>query len=165
MSRSDPPITKLSLLSSSSSSSPLSDLSTSSEYKTFNHYHHLCQPLALWASGVCYFNKIQYDQIQNITVYLIFIIRHLQTPQKLLVFYRTEEGLWPDFVDFKHDYTQEFCRSYSIFISKCLRTGKFRGICICNHHDDTGTTMPCKCPKSLWLSNALWWQRSGSTMA
>ena len=30
--------------------------------------------------------------------------------------------------DFKHDYTQEFYRSYPFFISKCLRTGKFRGI-------------------------------------
>ena len=55
---------------------------------------------------------------------------HLQTPRKLLGFYRTKEGFQPDFADFKHDYTHEFYRSYSFFISKCPRTGKFRGVCI-----------------------------------
>ena len=30
------------------------------------------------------------------------------TRQNLLGFYRTKEGFWPDFADFKHDYTQEF---------------------------------------------------------
>ena len=47
---------------------------------------------------------------------------HQQTPQKLLGFYWTEEGFWPDFADIKHDYTQEFYLSYSSFISKCPRT-------------------------------------------
>ena len=46
-----------------------------------------------------------------------------QTPQKLLGFYRTKEGFWPDFADTKHDYTQEIYRSYSFFFSKCPRTG------------------------------------------
>ena len=35
----------------------------------------------------------------------------------------------PDFANIKHDYTQEFYRSYSSFISLCPRTGKFRGVC------------------------------------
>ena len=61
------------------------------------------------------------------------IIWLCQTPQKLLGFYRTEEGFWPDFTDFKHDYTQEFYRSYSFFISKCRRTGKFRSVCCVIH--------------------------------
>ena len=52
-----------------------------------------------------------------------------QTPRKLLGFYRTEDRFWPDFADIKHDYTQEFYRSYSSFISQCPRTGKFRGVC------------------------------------
>ena len=43
--------------------------------------------------------------------------------EKLRGFYRTEEWFCPDFADIKHDYTQEFYRSYSSFISKCLRTG------------------------------------------
>ena len=46
-----------------------------------------------------------------------------KTPRKLLHFYRTEEGFWPDFADIKHDYTQELYRYYSSFISKCPRTG------------------------------------------
>ena len=54
-------------------------------------------------------------------------IMGIQTPQKLLAFYRTEEGFWSDFADFKHDYTQEFYQSCSFFISKCPRAGKFRG--------------------------------------
>ena len=55
---------------------------------------------------------------------------HLQTPRKLFGFYRTEDKFWPDFADIKHDYTQEFYRSYSSFISQCPRTGKFRVVCI-----------------------------------
>ena len=46
-----------------------------------------------------------------------------QTRQKILSFYRTEEGFWPDFADIKHDYAQEFYQSYSSSISKCPRTG------------------------------------------
>ena len=41
----------------------------------------------------------------------------------------TEEGFWPDFAVFKHDYTQEFYRSHSVFTGKCPRTSKFRGVC------------------------------------
>ena len=51
-----------------------------------------------------------------------------QTPWKLSGFYQTEDGFWPDFVDLKYDYTQEFYKSYSFYISKCLRTGKFGGV-------------------------------------
>ena len=51
-----------------------------------------------------------------------------QTPRKLWSFHWTEGGVWPDFVDFKHDYTQEFYRSYSVFTGKCPRTDKFRGV-------------------------------------
>ena len=40
-----------------------------------------------------------------------------------LLFYRNEEGFWPDFAGIKHDHTQEFYRSCSSFISKCPRTG------------------------------------------
>ena len=36
---------------------------------------------------------------------------------KLLGFHRTEDRFWPDFADIKHDYTQEFYRSCSSFIS------------------------------------------------
>ena len=50
----------------------------------------------------------------------------IQTPRKLWSFHRTEGEFWPDFVDFIHDYTQEFYRSYSVFTGKCPRTGKFR---------------------------------------
>ena len=57
---------------------------------------------------------------------------HLQTLQKLLGFHQTEDRFWPDFADIKHDYTQECYRSYSSFISQGPRTGKFRGVCICN---------------------------------
>ena len=55
--------------------------------------------------------------------------RRVQTPRKLLGFYRTEDRFWPDFANIKHDYTPEFYRSYSSFISQCRRTGKFRGFC------------------------------------
>ena len=55
-----------------------------------------------------------------------------QTPRKLLGFYRTKDRFWPDFANIKHDYTQEFYRSYSSFISQCPRTGKFRGVCTSN---------------------------------
>ena len=56
-------------------------------------------------------------------------MRKPQTPRKLLGFHRIEDRFWPDFTDIKHDYTQKFYRSYSSFISHCLRTGKFCGIC------------------------------------
>ena len=46
-----------------------------------------------------------------------------------LGFYQTAEGFWPDFADFKHDYTHKFYRSYKFFISKCPRIGKFCGVC------------------------------------
>ena len=36
---------------------------------------------------------------------------------KTLGFYWTEDRFWPDFDDIKHDYTQEFYRSYSSFIN------------------------------------------------
>ena len=52
------------------------------------------------------------------------------TPWKLLGFHWTEDRLWPDFADIKHDYTQEFYRSYSYFISQCPRTSKFRCVCL-----------------------------------
>ena len=52
----------------------------------------------------------------------------MQTPWKLLGFHRTEDRFWADFADIKHDYTQEFHRSYSSFISQCPRTGKFCGV-------------------------------------
>ena len=58
------------------------------------------------------------------------------TPRKLFDFYRTKEGFWPDFAHFKHDFTRDFYRSScSSFISKCLRTRKFRGVWIraCPH--------------------------------
>ena len=48
-----------------------------------------------------------------------------QTLRKLWSFYQTEEGYWPDF---KHDNTQEFYRSYSVFTGKCPRSSKFRGV-------------------------------------
>ena len=51
-----------------------------------------------------------------------------QTTRKLLGFYRTNDRFWPDFANIKHDYTQEFYRSYSSFISQCPRTGKFRSV-------------------------------------
>ena len=60
----------------------------------------------------------------------VTVLAVLQTPRKLRSFHRTEGGVWPDFVDFKHDYTQEFYRSYSVFTGKCPRTDKFRGVCI-----------------------------------
>ena len=48
-------------------------------------------------------------------------------------FYFTHwDRFWSDFADIKHDYTQEFYRSYSYFISQCPRTGKFRGVLGCN---------------------------------
>ena len=47
---------------------------------------------------------------------------------KLFGFHRTEDRFWPDFADIKHDYTQEFYRSYLSFTSQCPRTGKFRGV-------------------------------------
>ena len=52
----------------------------------------------------------------------------VQTPRNLLGFHRTEDRFWPDFADIKHDYTQQFYRSYSSFISQCPRTGKFHGV-------------------------------------
>ena len=52
-----------------------------------------------------------------------------QTPQKLWGFHQTQDRFWPYFTDIKHDYTQEFYRSYSSFISQCPRTGKFRSVC------------------------------------
>ena len=61
-----------------------------------------------------------------------------QTPRKLLSFYRTEDRFWPDFANIKHDYTEEFYRSYSSFISQCPRTGKFRAVCC--HTTDHGKT-------------------------
>ena len=61
---------------------------------------------------------------------ILGIWQYYQTLRKLFGFYQTEEGFWPDFADIKHDYTQEFYRSYSFFISKCPRTGKFRSVCI-----------------------------------
>ena len=62
---------------------------------------------SIWetSSNIIYFNDVR------------------QTRQKLLGFYRTEKEFWPDFAHLKHDYTQEFYRSYSSFISKCPRTG------------------------------------------
>ena len=56
-------------------------------------------------------------------------VQIVQTQRKLFSFYRIEEGFQPDF---KHEYTQEFYLSYSFFISKCPRTGKFCGVC-CLH--------------------------------
>ena len=53
-----------------------------------------------------------------------------QTQRKLLGFHQTEDRFGPDFADIKHDYTQEFYRSYSSFISQCPRTGKFCGVCL-----------------------------------
>ena len=32
-------------------------------------------------------------------------MKHIFSPPKLLGFYRTEDGFWPDFADIKHDYT------------------------------------------------------------
>ena len=59
----------------------------------------------------------------------LFTVRLFQTPQKLSGFHRTEDRFWRDFADMKQEYTQEFYRSYSSFISQCPRTGKFRGVC------------------------------------
>ena len=53
---------------------------------------------------------------------------YMQTPRKLLGFHWTEDRFWPDFADIKHDYTQEFYRSYTSFISQCPRTSKFRSV-------------------------------------
>ena len=57
------------------------------------------------------------------------IMSQFQTPRQLWDFYWTKEGFWPDFADFKHDYTQELYRLYSFFISKCPRTGTFHSVC------------------------------------
>ena len=57
----------------------------------------------------------------------------LQTPRKVLAFYRTEDGFWPDFADIKHDYTQEFYWSYSSFITQCPRTG-LATCCVTRRH-------------------------------
>ena len=46
-----------------------------------------------------------------------FLLVPVQTLRKLFDFYWTEEGFWPNFVDFKHNYIQEFYRSYSFFLS------------------------------------------------
>ena len=51
----------------------------------------------------------------------------VQTPWKLLGFHWTKDRFWPDFTDIKHDYIQEFYRSYSSFISQCLRTAVSAG--------------------------------------
>ena len=48
---------------------------------------------------------------------------------KLFGFHRTEDRFWLDFADIKHDYTQEFYRSYSSFISQCPKTGKLSCVC------------------------------------
>ena len=45
-----------------------------------------------------------------------------QPPRKLLSFHQTEDRFWPDFTDIKHEYTQEFYRPYTSFISQCPRT-------------------------------------------
>ena len=73
-----------------------------------------------------------------------------QTPQKLLGFYRTEEEFWPDFTDIKHDYTQEFNWSYSFFISKCPRTGKFRDVCYSPETLNWGQNWRFFCPVWPW---------------
>ena len=54
---------------------------------------------------------------------LIDLIRHRQNFWAF-----TKDRFWPDFANIKHDYTQEFYRSYSSFISQCPRTGKFRSV-------------------------------------
>ena len=46
------------------------------------------------------------------------LYRLMQTLQQLLGFYQTEDTFWPDFADIKHNYTEEFYRSYSPFISQ-----------------------------------------------
>ena len=51
-----------------------------------------------------------------------------QAQQKLLGF--NWDRFWHDFPDIKHSHTQKFYWSYSSFISKCLRTGKFHSIWI-----------------------------------
>ena len=56
-----------------------------------------------------------------------------QTPRKLLGFYWIKCRFWPDFAYIKHCYTQKFYCSYSSFISQCLRTGKFHGVCCLKH--------------------------------
>ena len=61
--------------------------------------------------------------------WLLKITCQEQTLRKLLGFQRTEDRFWPDFADIKHDYIQEFYRSYSSFISQYPRTSKFRDVC------------------------------------
>ena len=66
---------------------------------------------------------LEWQLLSGPAMFHTFLSTSPQTPPRLLGFYRTKGGFWPDFADIKHDYTQEFYRSYSSFISKCLRTG------------------------------------------
>ena len=94
-----------------------------------------------------------------------------QTQRKLLGFYWIECRFWPDIAYIKHCYTQKFYCSYSSFISQCLRTGKFHGVCclkhslfdnwkgICMLHDTFKLHCKVRVKTSWWL--LMVWRRLG----
>ena len=68
----------------------------------FSRCLHVMTPYDILPSIKTLLNFIYYICRVNIKVlWHCIMISHIQTPWKLLGFYQTEEGIWPDFADFK----------------------------------------------------------------
>ena len=95
-------------------------------------------------SGASLTHSIYWDQEKMATIFQVTFSSHfqekhvhIQTPQKLFMFYRTENQFFTTFSNFKHGYIKKFYWSSHIFhwsshffISRGPRTDKFRGVCI-----------------------------------